>query len=263
MSSPKKETETVHLLIAGFIIKVNFEKIINEISRFNLVDNFRKLYAGFIYNDKVSRIDFTIILSDSVPTLVLKQRSKNFLFYYEEIANNMVIANSQMGWIHLSILLKNILFILLKNKGFILHASASKIGEQTYLFLGESGAGKSTIVSLLNPKGQTIADDSIIIKKEGNNYFVYQTPFVEKNQIIRTSKKYPLSSVMFLIKSKECKLIPKDNNKVAKQFLKQIIIDDSKDIKLALQFLSKFNRYYSLYFSKDKKPLIQALSKIV
>jgi hypothetical protein len=249
---------SVNLQIAGFIIRVNFIKIIDESSRFNMEKYFKKAYRGFIYPTIPSRIDFTINLSDKIPTLLLKRNTSNFLFFYKSNSNKSVTANSHMGWIHFSLLFKDILSRLLKSKGFILHASASKIGQNHIVFLGENGAGKSTITQLLKPKGKVLADDSIIIKEENGRYYLYQTPFVEKNRVKRTSKKYLLTSLMFLKKSSLCRLLPLERSSITKLFLKQLYSDNASyltDIKVAFRFLTKFDHFYELQFTKDDKVL--------
>ncbi len=254
--------DSIYFGMAGFIIKINFRRIIEEKTRFDVKSNMLKIYKGFLIPGNPSRADFIINLSDKVPTLVLKKQEKYFMFFYEKDGKYSITANTQMGWIHFSLILKNVLSDLLQRKGLILHASAVMLNKKVIVFLGQSGAGKSTIAKILGEEGTLLADDSIIIKKEGKKYFLYQTPFVEKNRVIRTKNKYPLTHIMFLHKSPEFKLesIKKDID-VIKKLLNQLYSNKesiSVDVKESLQFLTNFNNFYNLYFPK-KSNVIELL----
>src|SRR5258708_4434951 len=107
------------------------------------------------------------------------------------------------------IMLSNILYKLLtKKRGFGIHASAIEINRKSSIFLGKSGAGKSTISQLLSPKFRLLADDLIFIRKNQGSFFTYQTPFMERNTMIVKSP-YPtlLSDVFFLHKSRSTKFV--------------------------------------------------------
>lgn len=80
-------------------------------------------------------------------------------------------------------------WLLADNKGFILRSSAANFNEKAYLFLGKSGAGKFTIMKLLNGKYSALADDDVIVKKESYNYYLYQSPFLEKEWWIKKGGK--------------------------------------------------------------------------
>jgi energy-coupling factor transporter ATP-binding protein EcfA2 len=53
----------------------------------------------------------------------------------------------------------------------LLHASAVRVNDRACLFLGPSGTGKSTIVTLLSPIYHTIADDTVCIVNKSNGHW--------------------------------------------------------------------------------------------
>ena len=65
---------------------------------------------------------------------------------------------------------------LAPGNGMLLHAAAVVKDRRAFLFLGSSGAGKSTAASL-SAKHKVIGDDVIAIKKIGASYVVFPTPW--------------------------------------------------------------------------------------
>ena len=161
--------------------------------------------------------------------------------------------------------------LLAKNKGLIMHASASLVNDHAYVFMGDSGAGKSTITKLISSSFQPLADDSIILKEHGNilkkegQYVFYQVPSPEKNAwIIKSSQSYPLGKIFFLHQSKENKIVKiEDPEEVKEKFLKQLHTeeDDVKNqLKTVLGVAAQKNLFYDLHFNlNDPKEVIYLL----
>jgi hypothetical protein len=59
-----------------------------------------------------------------------------------------------------------------------IHAAALAKGEEGYLFMGDSGAGKSTFVKLC-PEYQVLSDDGPIITSRDGEYQVYPSPYYQ------------------------------------------------------------------------------------
>ena len=60
------------------------------------------------------------------------------------------------------------------------HASAVEIDGKGYLFLGDSGAGKSTISTFMEQrlgKGRIFSDDRIVIRRNGDRWWLFGTPW--------------------------------------------------------------------------------------
>jgi len=86
--------------------------------------------------------------------------------------------------------------------GFMLHASSVAKDGRGYIFAGESGSGKSTIIKL-SKSFQPLADDSTIIRRVRKNFFVFASPFSEKEKIERKNSFFPLGGIYFLVKDKK------------------------------------------------------------
>jgi hypothetical protein len=74
--------------------------------------------------------------------------------------------------------------LLICHGGLLLHGAALQKDEKAVLFLGVSGAGKSTITHLCRPDA-CFSDDGVIIRKEGDQIHAYRSPF---RQIKRKEK---------------------------------------------------------------------------
>ncbi len=154
--------------------------------------------------------------------------------------------------------------LLSKGGGFLLHASAVKRKGKAEVFLGPSGAGKSTIVKLLSGEFTPLAWDILIIKKVGNAYFVYQTPFFEKEGGLpkKTTSSYPINRIFFIKKAKLAKINKINNLKlINKLFYSQLIFPtpQNKSYIVVHKFMKFFNNFYNLYFPKKGKQVKKLL----
>ena len=87
--------------------------------------------------------------------------------------------------------------LLIDRGGIVLHASAAKRDQRVYVFCARSGGGKSTIIK--NSKGiSPLADDAVITRKVGGKFFVYISPFLEKNKIERKNQKSEIAKIAFI-----------------------------------------------------------------
>jgi hypothetical protein len=67
---------------------------------------------------------------------------------------------------------------LSRGRGILVHACGISMEGRGLLFLGTSGAGKSTTARLFKERGVTIlSDDRIVIRAEGQGYRIYGTPW--------------------------------------------------------------------------------------
>lgn len=252
--------EILYLSIAGFNIKVTFGKTNIPAERTEFSHLISHFYQGFINHMRPPRVDYSITFIYSGSFEILERdKQVRFLLFYQEPRPKQIITYYYISLRQFAFILKQILLKLLKNKGFIVHASASQINDGAYVFTGRSGAGKSTVAKLLSPKHQVLADDSAIIKKEGGKFYLYQTPFIEKeNWFTRSSKRFNISAIMFLKKEALFRIEKVSDKKlvvqrVAKQLWMEKIEDLSLQMKLLLAFISQFNNYYYLSFPKSRK----------
>lgn len=75
---------------------------------------------------------------------------------------------------------------LICHGGLLLHGAAVQKGDKAIIFLGLSGAGKSTMTHLCKPD-VCFSDDGVLIRKEGAHIYAFQSPFRQ----IKRKEKYP------------------------------------------------------------------------
>lgn len=259
--------DKIVLKIGGFYILIKFTKIELENIRGRFIHYLIKRYQGFILSKKPKKIDYkvTFIYTRRTRSLTSLTGKHVFVSLFDKISKYSLITFYHISFLQFDILLTHILQELLaENKGFIIHASAVLKGRKIGLFLGKSGAGKSTAVQLLSKAYEPIADDSGIIKQEKGEYMFYQMPLVDKNrQIIKQPKGFPLGWVYFLHKSKFYGIDPLENKEKIIQKLSAQLYSEKEDVKKQIIFLSDFvNKYpnfFKLTFGKDSKRMIELL----
>lgn len=259
------------LNIAGFYIEVNFYQTKGGSVREKIEIEIKENYAGFIVLGEPKKIDFQIdfVQRKDLFTLYKRKEKKYYINFFEVKNKNHWLTFYQISPIQFQIIIRSVLLDLLsKNKGFILHASASKTNKTACLFTGRPGAGKSTAMSLLQKNFLPLADDTVIIKKEKNNYYLYQTPFTEKEAWVKKeAKKYLINRVFFLRKAKLFKT-EKINDKeyILDRIIKQFWTEEKlakKQLGYMMNFINGFNDFYFLYFAKDSQKLINLLTNEV
>lgn len=67
-------------------------------------------------------------------------------------------------------------FIVHHKWGLLIHSSCMREGDKAYLFSGQSGAGKSTVVELSSPR-PILSDEATVVKVERTGTIVYDSPF--------------------------------------------------------------------------------------
>ncbi len=67
--------------------------------------------------------------------------------------------------------------ILAKQGGFLFHAASAIRNGRAFLFAGISGAGKTTISRLAPPDAHLLTDEISYVRRCGDRYFAYGTPF--------------------------------------------------------------------------------------
>lgn len=261
--------ESLFLSIAGFIIEFKFGKFERKDNYFNFL-NILKQYSGFIMNPLLfsKRVDYTIeIIEEKNPYFIIKnENKKKYIALYQFKGVNKVRTYHYLSRTQLDFILMDILQKLLKKKfGFLLHGSALLFNNKVFIFLGKEGAGKSTIIKLLKKNFKVLADDSFILRRQkDNNYYFYQTPFVEKESWIEKNKEcYQVSKIFFIKKSPRLetkKIVQKD--KIFKLIIAQFWFDWMdrgyllKQTYNLLKFISHFDNFYELRFPKDKQILL-------
>lgn len=252
---PKENNTALYLRIADFILGVKYNTSTSSTKYETVViPRIRRKYAAFICK-KPSKIDFWIIFETKQNYDILKRfKKQNFILYYQKISNKKIKTFGHISDFQFQLIIRDVCQMLLsKNKGLILHASASLIDDKAFIFLGNSGAGKSTTVETLSPKYPIIADDMLILRKIGETCFVYQTPFQEKNpHYKKSSKSFPLKYFFFLKRAQTYKIRKITNREsILENLINQIFSeqdDIANQIKFALELAANSDNFYQLSF---------------
>ncbi len=258
----KRIADNLYLKIAGFNIAIVFYKteapfLLERFTR----ERIKGFYPGFISSPKeIKKIDAWIdfIYKTSFEVMVKQNQETYFINFYRQIRKNRFETYYHISDNQFQIILRSLIQkLLVGNRGLILHASSSLINNKACIFLGDSGAGKSTSVNLLTPNFKPLADDSVIVKFEGSNFFVYQTPFIERNMFIeKYSKRYELGGLFFLKKSDQYQIKKITNKTKILELLTKQFLTDKESLSTQIPFLGKlargFNAFYYLYFGLNK-----------
>lgn len=84
-------------------------------------------------------------------------------------------------------------YLTVNHDAIMIHASGINDNSFGRIFSGFSGVGKSTMAKIWEKQGSTIInDDRMIIRKEGENYFVHNTPmfYVDQPKKVQLKKVY-------------------------------------------------------------------------
>ncbi len=262
--------DTIYLSIAGLYIKVVFEPLKIAFFRNRIIRKIKSIYRGFILSHIPTKSDIVIHLTEPYHHFITKKiKGEDYYFSYlfKTQNENTLYTTYDINLHQFSHLVLNTIQKKLgHDSGFLLHSSASNVKNNAFLFTGPSGAGKSTIISLLNSTFPALSDDLSIIKKEGNDFVYYQTPFIEKNEWIKKSKKmYTIGKLFFIRKSKEFKVRKIKSKKIViYELTKQLRIENrtlNSSVSNLLSFIQNFDEYYVLYFAKDRKKLLNLMKR--
>jgi len=266
--------KALHLNIADFIIRIIFIKKTKHLNFLSyLKKRIIKKYSAFIIKNENyinKNYDFLIKIEEKNEIGFFKKKGLYFFNLFYLYNKSTIITFSTISIYQFEMIIKYIISRFInKNKLFIVHCSAILKNDGIIIFLGKSGAGKSTIVKILKKKFVPIVDDVGLIRKKGNNYYFYQTPYTEKNKYPIHQKKWRIKKIFFIKKTKskqksvvnKLQILKKDRKLI--NYLKNQIIT-SRDKKNLINFLIKYaNDFYFLHLSlKDKNNIYNLISDL-
>ena len=146
-------------------------------------------------------------------------------------------------------------------EGFSIHACGVMVDRKGYLFVGPSGSGKTTLASLRPAKAVLLSDEYICIKKQGEDFYIYSTPWRKA-----AKGKAKLAKIFFLNKSDESAEIFFKKNRPSSALIQLLpnILYNSIDEHLIEHTFSVLTHMtsqipaYQMYFPLDK-PVWEAM----
>jgi energy-coupling factor transporter ATP-binding protein EcfA2 len=103
--------------------------------------------------------------------------------------------------------------IIVEHKGFYLHACGVNYKGSGFVFMGHSGAGKSTIAKMFKGKAQVLCDDRVIIKESRGALKLYGTWSHGEVEEVNCAG-VPLKAIFFLRQAKTNSLFRIENKKL-------------------------------------------------
>jgi hypothetical protein len=98
-------------------------------------------------------------------------------------------------------------WMLLPHRGFLLHAATVIREGRAYLFMGKSGAGKSTVASLA-PEGSVLTDELSLVRREDGIWRAYGTPFWGEFRAGDLNTSAPIAGIFRLVHAEENRVTP-------------------------------------------------------
>lgn len=92
--------------------------------------------------------------------------------------------------------------LLLPCNGFLLHAATVVHGGEAYVFMGRSGAGKSTVASL-SPPGSALTDEISLLRRDEGRWRAYGTPFWGEFRAEGQNHSVPVGAVYSLVQARQ------------------------------------------------------------
>jgi hypothetical protein len=143
-------------------------------------------------------------------------------------------------------------------RGVILHGCGIEKEGEGILFIGESGAGKSTMANLWNADEgiEILSDDRIIVRKSGGDFRIYGTPWHGEAQFV-SPRGVNLKKMFFLRHAEQNEILALNGVESVQQLLKCSFPPfwDAKGMNFALDLFSELATAvpcYELDFKPDK-----------
>ena len=132
--------------------------------------------------------------------------------------------------------------ILAREGGFLVHAASAIRGGKAFLFSGVSGAGKTTISRLAPADATLLTDEISYVRREGNRYTAFGTPFAGELAKLGENQSAPLSALYLLEQGLANRIEPVGATEAVQRLLRNILFfaDDAEMVKLVFQAACEF-----------------------
>jgi len=201
--------------------------------------------------------------------LFLRQKYKDYLnLTYKQNSkkcfNNSIIhyPERHISFLSFNMYLRNIVCSILGNhNGLLLHGSVLILNNQGYIFIGAPGAGKSTIRKLFS-NYTCLGDDTAVVRKIQNIYYVFGSPFYQKTNMAYPNIKTQLKNIYFLKHANKTTVrLSRYSDALAQLAANAFVstvgnhsIERAKTLNLATDIINSIP-IYTLSFEKNRKAL--------
>lgn len=151
-------------------------------------------------------------------------------------------------------------YFAIEKKILLLHASSAVKNGVAYLFCGPSGAGKSTIAEGF-PVYKILSHDTAVLKKTGDSFLAYTSPFDKKEQANYLPQKVKVSKIYFLQQARKTSWKKLTIVEALPHLLLQTVLFQNVARKLEIYFRHNLIPLENLPFY-DRKEISQLLHKL-
>jgi len=144
---------------------------------------------------------------------------------------------------------------LLPKDGFLLHAASIVRNGKAYVFVGRSGAGKSTVASL-SPVGTVLTDEISLLRRTERGWRAYGTPFWGEFRAGGHNASYPVAGIYSLAQAAENRLEASQPKDLLRAMLPCVLFfsSDTGANRALLDVLTSFSQTvagFRLHFKKE------------
>lgn len=207
------ERNNVVIAIGGVAVRVNT-------SDADFLAMLEGRYSGFVSADAAAEFEFDIELeppkrSDPDADVSVTQRAGRWFMSRGDFRAEWEPA-ARRGWIRQSAnpysidaVLRIVHTLVLAGQGgFLMHSASAIRNGKAFLFAGVSGAGKTTISRLAPPDATLLTDEISYVRKQGDGYVAFGTPFAGELAKLGENASAPLAALYLLAQGPENRIEP-------------------------------------------------------
>jgi hypothetical protein len=172
-------------------------------------------YTGFVNLSPFPVLQLEInlapsVLFDSEEQVRVKKRAGRWSIERSDFQASLDLAAGQ-GWVRqpthpyaTDCVLRILHTLLLASEGgFLLHSASALRNGRAFFFFGRSGAGKSTMLRMAPPDVTLLTDEVSYLRREGEEFVAYGTPFVGELDRPGGNLSAPVWSLYSLVQGRE------------------------------------------------------------
>jgi hypothetical protein len=142
--------------------------------------------------------------------------------------------------------------------GFLLHGAGAIRNGKAFLFSGVSGAGKTTISSLIPKDAVLLTDEISYVRRDGEGYRACGTPFAGELAQLGENASAPIARLFFLAKGPANRIDPIETPDALRMLLRNTLFfaDDPDLVKMvfrtAFDFLQRVPAFRLMFFPDSR-----------